>query len=67
MIAMFHLLFVLGGVAVALGTLTWFSRMRSGWWSDAGLLAVALLVVAALLILAGFGEIPFPGLATVTP
>lgn len=62
MIAVMHLLLVLGGVLTALGTLTWFSRMRGGWWSDAGLLAIALLVVAALLILAGFGEITFPGM-----
>lgn len=57
-----HLLFVVAGVAVVLGALWYFARVRGGWLSMAGLFTAALLVVGGALILAGFGVVSFPGL-----
>lgn len=57
-----HLFLIIAGIAVALSALWYFARIRGGWFSIAGLLTVPFLVVAALLILAGFGVIGFPGL-----
>lgn len=56
-----HLFLVLGGVAVAFGALHYFARVAGGWLSAAGLFTWALLTVAGLLILTGFGVAEFPG------
>lgn len=60
-----HLLLILAGIAVALSALWYFARVRGGWLSAAGMLTVPFLVVAVLLVLAGFGVIGFPGLQAI--
>lgn len=58
--AVVHLLFVLSGVAAALGALCYFAKIRGGFASVGGLFTITLLVVSAVLILMGFGVIGLP-------
>lgn len=66
MIVLIHLLFIVAGALIALGTLTWFARVTGGFYSLAGFIAIALLALSAFLVLVGFGVVGFPGLETVT-
>jgi hypothetical protein len=66
MIVLIHLVFVIAGVAVALGALAWFSRVTGGLFdSVGGWFTLALVGTGGALILVGFGVIGFPGLAVI--
>lgn len=57
-----HLLFIVAGVAVGLAGLWYFARIRGGWLCPGGIATIAILVVGILLVLVGFGLVPFPGM-----
>lgn len=54
------LLFILGGFVVCLSTLWWFAKIRGGWFSLAGLIAIVLIGLGVALVLIGFGVLPMP-------
>lgn len=64
--ALVHLLFVVGGMLVAFLGLYYFARVSGAWSSLAGVFTIAFLIGGIVLVLVGFGALPFPGIGVTT-